>query len=407
MSTGRLIDQPTVAALLRHRCYAGLCGRLVDAYGANTQRILDLAGKADVPATALPSSAPAEDLWPQLLAEALNRKRLPALIKRVLADDSVRGHHAMIGSLAELDVAAELDAYVRRIRTEQLRLLEEQYVDLSAAPDRRPRSDSLVDYGLEFAGGWESLPEVEGRYQGAGQHEMQTQPVPHVRERLMTVSRCVLLGEPGSGKTWTLARLLLAYADAWLAAAEGDRNGLSLPVWVSLRKFRGATEAGEAQALKDYMRLPLGPLAPLWDELQLTHPLVVLLDAFNEMPRTSPTGADLVADVKHELRQLRRFVLSCRARDYGNELGDVQDLEQLRLQDLDPPKMLAVIRSRFRDERAENLWAKMGGDDAFLRAWGPGCWSRGRPCQALLGARGWRGMISNQRRPGDPARCRL
>ena len=369
MSAGRLIDQSTVTALRQHRCYASLCTRLVDAYGGHTQRVMELGEKAGVPAAALTPTAAVIDLWPELLAAALNRGCLVGLVSQVLADTSIGGHHALIRALAELDVAAELEAYVRRIRTVGRQVLAEQYVDLSAAPDRRPRPELLVDDDLQFAAGWDDLPEVEGRYQGAGQQETSLEPVPRVRERLMTVNRCVLLGEPGSGKTWTLSRLLLAYADAWLAAPEEGRDGLPLPVWVPLRRFRGATEAGEAQSLRDYMRSQLGLLAPLWDELQMTQPLVVLLDAFNEMPRTSLTGADLVADVKREISCLPRFVLSCRARDYGNELGDLPDLEQLRLQDLDPPKMLAVIRSRFKDGRAEDLWVKMGGSEDLPRAW--------------------------------------
>lgn len=209
MSAGRLIDQFTVTALRQHRCYASLCKRLVDAYGGHTPRVMELGEKAGVPAAALTPTAPAVDLWPELLAEALNRGRLKSLVDCVLADDSVSGHHALVRALAELDVAVELEAYIRSIRTDGLTALAKQYVDLSAAADQRSRRDLSVDDDLQFAAGFTNLPEVEGRYHADRRQQTPLESVPHVRERLMTVKRCVLLGKPGIGKTWTVARLLL------------------------------------------------------------------------------------------------------------------------------------------------------------------------------------------------------
>ncbi len=67
-----------------------------------------------------------------------------------------------------------------------------------------------------------------------------------------------------------------------------------------------------------------------------------------------------------------RFILSCRARDYRDDLAPLRAhsaLEQLYLRDLEPPQIRAVACRRLGEERGAALWGALGGSEPLLSFW--------------------------------------
>jgi len=180
--------------------------------------------------------------------------------------------------------------------------------------------------------------------------------VENVRERLLSVNRAVLVGEPGSGKSWMLRHLQADYARAWLT---GSRSGRRLvPVLIRLNEYTSGSFA-------DMVKSALDTLAPYHDRLQHEKRLVILCDALNEMPR----GAGQMKSLIHYLKTAPYFVVSCRVRDYRDDLGDLKPLDQLLLRELDLPAMRELIYKRLPGELGKMLWHSMGGTETLEHFW--------------------------------------
>ncbi|MCB9436501.1 MAG: SUMF1/EgtB/PvdO family nonheme iron enzyme [Anaerolineales bacterium] len=211
-----------------------------------------------------------------------------------------------------------------------------------------PSPDELEDlFGSLFAA---TIPAMSEKAQEAGER------VPKVRERLMKLKRVVLLGEPGSGKTTLLQRLTLDYADDKATKADGEAP--PLPVFVKLSGFDGKTSFSE------YAEGQLGALQPYRADLKL----VWLFDALNEMPRTGPDKRKLMPEVLAFIQGCERFVVSCRVRDYTNELSSIPHLDRLQLRDLTPAQIYRIITQRL-PEQGEQLWQLMHGSADLIAAW--------------------------------------
>ena len=213
-----------------------------------------------------------------------------------------------------------------------------------------------------------SPPMVEGQYRS--RDEGDGEAVADVCARLLVVQRGVLLGEPGSGKTFTLARLAVHYADAWYAAEPDRRVDGLVPVVVPLRAFSGQRD-GKKLAFTDFVREQLNVLSEQMAFLARHSRLVFLCDALNEMPRRCALdGRDLAAEVREFLGDKPHFIVSCRVRDYRDDLGALGRLEQVRLLDLDLPKIREVIRHRLGAVgKDEALWEAIGGSEELLGYW--------------------------------------
>jgi serine/threonine protein kinase/formylglycine-generating enzyme required for sulfatase activity len=180
--------------------------------------------------------------------------------------------------------------------------------------------------------------------------------VPNVRERLLTVNRAVLVGEPGSGKSWMLRHLQVDYARAWLT---GDPVGRGLvPVRIKLNEYTGGPFVEMVKAAMDM-------LAPYYDQLHREQKLVILCDALNEMPRGNKQMQSLI----EYLKTVNYFVVACRARDYRDDLNDLKPLEQVILRELELPAIRELIQKRLPDELGEMLWQSMGGTEKLEQFW--------------------------------------
>jgi hypothetical protein len=168
------------------------------------------------------------------------------------------------------------------------------------------------------------LTALETSGEGA-QRQIRRVPLADIREAVARHDAWVLLGEPGSGKTTTLHRLLIDLARERLQTGEGR-----LPLLLPLADYR------------DYPS-PHAFVAAVWRQRVGTEDLearlrsgglFLLVDALNEMPFAD--GADYRARVGAWRRLVvewpgNHMVFTCRSRDYGEPLG----LPQVEIERLD------------------------------------------------------------------------
>lgn len=230
------------------------------------------------------------------------------------------------------------------------------YVGLAATPestttDRRsliphPRRPKLDRLGLETI--------HDDHFDQPGE------PVPDARIPLRQMQHVLLLGEPGSGKTTTLLQLTIELA----REAMNDPQA-PLPVFVPLRHFQGD------QSFTEFVQSQLGILEGHFTRLVGEGRFIYLCDALNEMPRHDPSGNSLIDDVRGFLFDHNHWIVSCRIRDYQEDLRTLPDVGKIRLQPLTLPRILEVIQRRFYDEpnRATKLWNELTGNDYLLTVW--------------------------------------
>jgi formylglycine-generating enzyme required for sulfatase activity len=248
-----------------------------------------------------------------------------------------------------------LDFVLSRLKAD---LRSARYVNLGATQERLARyaqqaANPLDEFELDF-GPLVKAERIEGE-----KLDQPGETVEDAREPLRELPRAILLGEPGSGKTTTLQQLTID-----LAQAAKDDASQPLPVFVPLRSYLGE------QAFADFVRAQLGPLQSQFEHLLRQGRLVLLFDALNEMQR-SGNGRDLVDEVRAFLRDKQPWIVSCRVRDYQDDLHDLPDVGKVRLKPLDLPRIKDVIDRRFGEmpEQAAALWADLTGSEELLEAW--------------------------------------
>lgn len=262
------------------------------------------------------------------------------------------------------NVETEVEKYLTTLRNQRrMAAFEKLFVDLEgevrevmASTGATQHEDASQEH--ESADDLDELIELFMVDLDADHHEPQqthAQYVPDVVERLAESDRIVLVGEPGSGKSFTLGRLVLYYI------AHYDTYH-RIPVFVALNAFKG-----EMDFIR-YVKQQMGALAVYYDELQAEKRLVLICDALNEMPRTADSnGRNLVAEVRETLGEAQYFVVSCRMRDYRNDL-DSLGLERLQVRDLDLPAIHKFVKTYLR-ENAASFWQRIGGSDDLYTYW--------------------------------------
>lgn len=180
--------------------------------------------------------------------------------------------------------------------------------------------------------------------------------------------RLALLGEPGTGKTFSL----------WRIAAEQARKALDnattlLPVVIPLNRW-----TDERQPLHEFVLEQMGGLSYRYDELRRAGRLLPLLDALNEIP---------FEQRKVKLDQVKAFVnqtcfnhllLTCRERDYTGKLE--QDMDRLTIEPLDPPRIHQFLHNyfayfeqqrpgEFETDMADKLFWQLAGGEPVKQTW--------------------------------------
>ena len=268
--------------------------------------------------------------------------------------------HAGESAFAEVDDRAIRDYLEWLLVQAQADLRDALYVDLAATPERvaKARTASPLAFGLDDEAftfshvGLEQLTDEDFGKPGAD--------VPDARQAIRDLRRAVLLGDPGAGKTTTLLKLTVDLA----RAAQHDTSA-QLPLYVPLREFDGS------QPFVEFVRSKAYTLQSHFEALLKAGRFVLLCDALNEMPRQSEDGRDLVAEVREYLADKRDWVVSCRVRDYQEDLSALAGIGKIRLKPLDPPRIEEFIRRKYADapERGASLWSEMGGSDKLLSFW--------------------------------------
>lgn len=273
-------------------------------------------------------------------------------------------------SLSDLNFSAEIQDYVRWLLVKsQADLRDALYVSLEATAQsaQKAKEDNPFGFGLDMDLDMGFDPLALERVRGDAFDKV-GEPIADARVPVTEANRVVLLGEPGSGKTTTLLQLAVDLA----RALQTDETA-PIPVFVPLRKYDGSTD------FVSFVCSQMYNLQAVYDDLLKHHDVIFLLDALNEMPRTADDGRKLMPDIQDFATEQARWVLSCRVRDYQEELKEIPDVNKVRLQPLDPPRIKDVIIRRFAEQYApagiatkkdgEQLWQAMYGTDDLLKVW--------------------------------------
>lgn len=210
---------------------------------------------------------------------------------------------------------------------------------------------------------------------GSGLRDCRSEPEKHddLLRAFTKHERLVLLGEPGTGKTFSLWRIAAEQARKTLA----EPTGL-LPVIIPLNRW-----TDETQSLQDFVLKQMGGLAGRFDELRRTKRLLPLLDALNEIPFDQRTTK--LNQVKTFVNQsdFKYLLLTCRKRDYVDKLE--QDMDRLTIEPLDPPRIHQFLHNyfvyfeqqrpgEFETDMAEKLFWQLAGGESVKQTWE--CWQQ-------------------------------
>ncbi|TVR25577.1 MAG: NACHT domain-containing protein, partial [Anaerolineaceae bacterium] len=199
---------------------------------------------------------------------------------------------------------------------------------------------------IELSG--EFHPPREGRYSD------QVEYVEDVRGRIGGLQRVVLLGAPGAGKTFMLGRLALDYADGCRVDPAAP-----LPVFVPLSQYN------TAQTFEAFVAARMGALGERLSE----HKVLWLLDALNEMPRDKGQWRHLKAFIDQLVQAEAPFILTCRVKNYEEDLHDVPGLHRVDLQDLNPQQIYDILTHFLRPKYADPIWETVMHGAGLREAW--------------------------------------
>ncbi|MCP4536458.1 MAG: SUMF1/EgtB/PvdO family nonheme iron enzyme [Chloroflexi bacterium] len=179
--------------------------------------------------------------------------------------------------------------------------------------------------------------------------EVKREKVDDLRAAVVEHRRIVLLGDPGSGKTTTLWRLVCDYAEDAREDAKAP-----LPLLVPLG---GYTDDGPFDT---YLAHHLGPLAPHLETYRTSGRLILLLDGLNEMPQTG--YAERVGRIRNVLDQYPddSVVVTCRELDYVVKLEKLQKVE---VSPLDETRIRDFLHNYLGETAGERLFWGLAGDD--------------------------------------------
>jgi formylglycine-generating enzyme required for sulfatase activity len=205
-------------------------------------------------------------------------------------------------------------------------------------------------------------------------------PVDDLRQAVARYRRLVVLGEPGSGKTTTLWRLVYDYA----IAAKEDQKA-PLPLLVPLGGYSGPETAIE------FVRAYFGALGSDLEAYLKGGRVILLLDGLNEMPREK--YEERIGRIQALLSQFTEVsaVVTCRALDYPDK---GLQIEKLEVKPLDPPRQREYLQRYLDDGPGDALFWQMAGDE-MRRLWetwqaGGGSWDEFWTAEKVPETLSWR-----------------
>ena len=294
------------------------------------------------------------NIWHAIMGEAVKANKVAALLQIVLAEYGANpalqaAYHSWRDQQPATDQRAQEVAYLDHLRQEY-HYWAEKYTPLAGIAEVRAATTAgpRLDLPLLFMPtGFEQL--IEHGFGEARRTERVA--VNNLLDAVARYRRLVLLGEPGSGKTTTLWRLVHDYAQAAKKEATAP-----LPLLVALGGYTGP------EPLLDYCQKALAlPLLPCLRQGRL----ILLLDGLNEMPRRD--YAERVARVQQLLADYPDLpvVVTCRALDYVETLA----LEKLEVKALDPIRQLAYLQRYLGQDEGEKLFWQLVGSHEVAELW--------------------------------------
>lgn len=177
------------------------------------------------------------------------------------------------------------------------------------------------------------------------------EPTEDIRKSLIEISKVVLLGDPGSGKTSTILQVVLELAkEAQLDASQ------RIPVIVPLNLFDGTT------SFEDFIREQMPGIGYQLEVYLRNDRVLLIFDALNE------TSEHLKVQIVNYLERLDRFIVTCRIRDYREELSRISNLGNITILDFDPPRIKKAMKHLL-GSKGDELWQSLGGNIYVLSLW--------------------------------------
>lgn len=297
------------------------------------------------------------NIWHAIVSEAVKADKVTDLLQIALADYGANralqaAYQTWRAQQPAADQRAQEVAYLDHL-LQEYHYWAEKYTPLAGIAEVRAATSAgpRLDLPLLFMPtGFEQLIE-----HGFGeQRRAERVAVDDLRQAVARYRRLVLLGEPGSGKTTTLWRLVCEYAQA-----AKENPTAPLPLLVALGGYTGP------EPLLDYCRTAGGLLGPYLTPYLQQGRLLLLLDGLNELPRRD--YSERVARVQQLLDDYPDLsvVVTCRALDYVETLA----LAKLAVKALDPARQLAYLQRYLGADEGEKLFWQLAGGNEVAELW--------------------------------------
>ncbi|GAA4334406.1 NACHT domain-containing protein [Flaviaesturariibacter amylovorans] len=162
--------------------------------------------------------------------------------------------------------------------------------------------------------------------------------------------RFFVIGEPGSGKTTTLQKILFDSARNFLASQPNSH----LPIYIKASSY--SENKSFKQLIEDEVQFAL------FDELEKKYPLLILIDGLNEIEDAYKRRAFTELKWMLEKHSKAHFILSSRTFGFNNDWG-LQIFELKRFNESQIKQLIIKVSG---DEKGDELWLQVEGNRQIL-----------------------------------------